>query len=115
MASNIYYESDKEYYQQLSCDYYYNNRESSLDYQREKYNSLSKEEKDERAIYAKNRYNNLHEDKKNIIRAYARNKYHSMPNDKVLKHKEYQKEYRKKYREMKKSQGKLAKRAVLTP
>ena len=55
MASNIYYESDKEYYQQLSCDYYYNNRESSLDYQREKYNSLSKEEKDERAIYAKNR------------------------------------------------------------
>ena len=64
MPSNIYYESDKEYYQQLSRDYYYNNRECLLDYQREKYNSLSKEEKDERAIYAKNRYNNLNEDKK---------------------------------------------------
>ena len=27
MSSNIYYESDREYYQQLSRAYYYNNRE----------------------------------------------------------------------------------------
>ena len=36
----------------------------------------------------------------------------SMPDDK--QHKEYQKEYQKKYREMKKTQGNLAKSAVLT-
>ena len=46
MLSNIYYESDKEYYQQLSRDYYHNNRECLLKYRKEKYNSLSKEEKD---------------------------------------------------------------------
>ena len=46
MLSNIYYESDKEYYQQLSRDYYHSNRERLLKYHKEKYNSLSKEEKD---------------------------------------------------------------------
>ena len=114
MSSNIYYERDREYYQQLSRDYYYNNRERLLKYQRGKYNSLSKKEKDERAIYAKNWYNSLPEDVKNIKRAYSRNKY-DMSNDGMLKHKEYQKEYQRKYREMKKAQGHLAKNAVLTP
>ena len=38
-----------------------------------------------------------------------------MSDDKMLKHKEYQKEYQKKYREMKKTQGNLAKNAVLIP
>ena len=46
MLSNIYYESDKEYYQELSRDYYHNNRKRLLKYHKEKYNSLSKEEKD---------------------------------------------------------------------
>ena len=46
MLSNIYYESDKEYYQNLSRDYYHNNRKRLLKYHKEKYNSLSKEEKD---------------------------------------------------------------------
>ena len=46
MLSNIYYESDKEYYQKLSRDYYHNNRKRLLKYHKEKYNSLSKEEKD---------------------------------------------------------------------
>ena len=45
MLSNIYYESDKEYYQKLSRDYYHNNRKRLLKYHKEKYNSLSKEEK----------------------------------------------------------------------
>ena len=114
MSSNIYYERDREHYQQLSRDDYYNNRERLLKYQREKYNSLSKKEKDERAIYAKNWYNSLPEDVKNIKRAYSRNKYH-MSNDEMLKHKEYQKEYQRKYRKMKKAQGNLAQNAVLTP
>ena len=49
MLSNIYYESDKEYYKQLSSDYYHNNRERLLKYHKEKYNnSLSKEEKDKK-------------------------------------------------------------------
>ena len=37
-----------------------------------RYNNLSKEEKDNKAIYAKNWYNNLPEDKKNIKGAYAK-------------------------------------------
>ena len=95
MSSNIYYESDREYYQQLSRAYYYNNRECFLEHQRKKYNSLSREEKDKKAIYAKNWYNSLPEDMKNIKRAYVRNKYHNMCNDEMLKHKEYQREYQK--------------------
>ena len=115
MPSNIYYQRDREYYQELSCDYYCSNRERLLKYQREKYNSLSKKEKDERSIYAKSWYNSLPENVKNIKRAYSRNKYHSMSNDEMLKHKEYQKEYQKKYREIKKVQGNLAKNVVLNP
>ena len=65
MLPKIYYESDKEYYKQLSYDYYHNNRERLLKYHKEKYNnSLSKEEKDKKILYAKNRYNNLPENKK---------------------------------------------------
>ena len=96
MLPKIYYESDKEYYKQLSYDYYHNNRERLLKYHKEKYNSLSKEEKGKKHLYAKNRYNNLPEDKKNIIKAQAKNRYHTMPDDKILKHKEYQKGYQKK-------------------
>ena len=49
MLPNIYYESDKEYYKQLSYNYYHNNRERLLKYHKEKYNnSLSKEEKDKK-------------------------------------------------------------------
>ena len=75
--------------------YYHNNKEHVLEYQKNRYNDLSKKKKDERAIYAKNWYNNLPEDKKNIKRAYARNKYHSMPYDKMLEFKTYQKKYQK--------------------
>ena len=32
MLPNIYHESDKEYYKQLSRDYYHNNRERLLKY-----------------------------------------------------------------------------------
>ena len=115
MLSNIYYESDKEYYQKLSRDYYHNNRKCLLKYHKEKYNSLSKEEKDKKLLYAKNRYNNLPEDKKNIIKVQVKNRYYAMSGDKMLKHKEYQKEYLKKYRQMKKAQSNLAKNAVLIP
>ena len=95
MLSNIYYESDKEYYQKLSRDYYHNNRKRLLKYPKEKYNSLSKEEKDKKFLYAKNRYNNLPEDKKNIIKVQVKNRYYSVSDDKMLKHKEYQKKYPK--------------------
>ena len=64
MLSNIYYENDKEYYQQLSRDCYHNNRDCLLKYHKEKYNSLSKEGKDKNILYAKNRYNNLPEIKR---------------------------------------------------
>ena len=60
----MYYESNKEHHKQLSRDYYYYNKEHVLEYLKNKYSNLSKEEKDERAIYPKNWYNNLPEDKK---------------------------------------------------
>ena len=53
MLSNIYYESDKEYYQKLSRDYYHNNRKRLLKYHKEKYNSLSKEEKNKKNFICK--------------------------------------------------------------
>ena len=95
MLSNIYYESDKEYYQKLSLDYYHNNRKRLLKYHKEKYNSLSKEEKDKKLLYAKNRYNNLPEHKKDIIKVQVKNRCYTVSDDKMLKHKEYQKEYQK--------------------
>ena len=114
MSSITYYDSEKDYYLQLSKVYYRNNREHILKHSKDKYNSLSKEEKDQRAIYAINWCNNLSKDKKSIKRANARKRYHSMSDDKMLKHKEYQKEYQKKYREIKRAQSNLAKNAVLT-
>ena len=36
MLSNIYFESEKEYYKQLSSDYYHNNRERLLKYHKGK-------------------------------------------------------------------------------
>ena len=80
-----------------------------------RYNNLSKKEKDNKAIHVKNWHNNLPEDKKNIKRAYVKNRYRSMSDDKMLELKKYQKEYQKKYREMKKAQGNLAKTAVVIP
>ena len=64
MPAKIYYES--KHHRQISRGYYHNNKEYVLEYQRNRYNNLSKEEKDKKAIYAKNWYNNLPEDKKNI-------------------------------------------------
>ena len=53
MLPNIYYESDKEYYKQLSYNYYHDNRERLLKYHKEKYNSLSKEEKNKKSLICK--------------------------------------------------------------
>ena len=53
MLSNIYYESDKEYYQELSRDLYHNNRQRLLKYHKENYNSLSKEKKDKKKFICK--------------------------------------------------------------
>ena len=83
MPAKIYYESDKEYHKQVSRDYYYNNKEHVLRYMKNKYDNLSKEQKDARALYVKNWYNNLTEDKKNIKREYAKNRYRSLPDDKM--------------------------------
>ena len=65
MPAKTYYESRKEHHRKIGRDYYYhNNKEHVLEYQKNRYDDLSKKEKDERTIYAKNWYNNLPEDKK---------------------------------------------------
>ena len=80
-----------------------------------KYNNLSKEEKDKKAIYVKNWYNNLAEDKENIKREYSKNRYQCMSSDEKLKLKEYQRKLSKNYREKRKrAQGNFDKNAVLT-
>ena len=116
MLAKIYYESNKEHHKKVSRDCYHDNKEHVLEYHKNRYSNSSKKEKGEKAIYAKNLYNNLPEDKKkNIKRAYAKNRYHSMHDDKKLELKAYQIAYQRKYQEMKKTQGNLAKSAVLTP
>ena len=64
MPAKIYYESDKKYHQQVSRDYYHNNKDHVLRYMKNKYDYLSKEEKDVGALYVKNWYNNLTKDTK---------------------------------------------------
>ena len=64
MPAKIYYESDKEYHKQVSRYYYHNNNEHVLRYMKNKYDNLSKEQNDARALYVKNWYNNLTEDNK---------------------------------------------------
>ena len=54
MPAKIYYESDKEYHKQVSRYYYHNNNEHVLRYMKNKYDNLSKEQKDARALYVKN-------------------------------------------------------------
>ena len=54
MPAKIYYESDKEYHKQVLRDYYHNNKEHVLRYMKNKYDNLSKEQKDARALYVKN-------------------------------------------------------------
>ena len=54
MPAKIYYESNKEHHKKVSCDYYHNNKDHVLNYMKNKYDDLSKEEKDVRALYAKN-------------------------------------------------------------
>ena len=95
MPAKIDYESDKEYHQQVSHDYYHNDKEHVLRYMKNKYDNLSKEQKDTWAFYVKNWDNNLTDDKKNIKREYARNRYRSLPDDRMLKLNKYQKEYQK--------------------
>ena len=60
-----------------------------------RYNNLSKEEEDNKAIHVKNWHNNLPEDKKNIKRAYVKNRYRSMPDDKMLELKNIKKSIKK--------------------
>ena len=64
MPAKIYYESDKKYHKQVSRDYYHNNKDHVFRYMKNKYDNLSKEEKDVGALYVKNWYNNLTKDKK---------------------------------------------------
>ena len=60
-----------------------------------RYNNLSKKEKDNKAIHVKNWHNNLPEDKKNIKRAYVKNRYRSMRDDKMLELKNIKKSIKK--------------------
>ena len=54
MPAKTYYESNKRHHKKVSCDYYHNNKDHVLNYMKNKYDDLSKEEKDVRALYAKN-------------------------------------------------------------
>ena len=51
MSAEIYYYSDREHHKKVSRDYYYHNKENILEYKKNIYNNLSKEEKKERELY----------------------------------------------------------------
>ena len=40
MPAKTYYDSDREYYKKVACDYYQNNKESILEHKRNIYNNL---------------------------------------------------------------------------
>ena len=54
-------------------DYYKNNKERLKEQARDKYRSLSEEEKNKKREYGKNRYHNMSEQKKQKLKEYQKN------------------------------------------
>ena len=54
-------------------DYYKNNKERLTEQARDKYRSLSEEEKNKKREYEKNRYHNMSEEKKQRLKEYQKN------------------------------------------
>ena len=71
MPSGICYYSDREYYLNISRDYYNNNRKYLLKKARDKYNS-SQEDKNKKIEYGKNRYHNMSPEKKFRIKSVSK-------------------------------------------
>ena len=54
MLAKFYDESNKEHHKKVSRDYYHDNKEHVLEYQKNRHSNSSKKEKGEKAMYAKN-------------------------------------------------------------
>ena len=59
-----HYQSTKEHYIQVACDYYNINKDRILKRLKNKYKTLTAEDRVKKNEYAKNWYNNLPKDKK---------------------------------------------------
>ena len=101
MVSQKYYLTNGDYYLRHAKDYYNKYKEEIKEFARNRYNSLSPEEKQKKIDYSRNYYLNLPEHKKNEIKEKINEKMkakcHNMSDEEMRKHKEYQKIYQKKY------------------
>ena len=102
MVSQKYYLINRNHYLQHSKDHYNKCKEEIKEEARNRYSSLSPEEKQKKIDYSKNYYLNLPEDKKKEIIKKIKDKYHSMSDEQMQK--EYQKNYQKMYRSKKKQE-----------
>ena len=70
-----YYQKDRNVILNKAKDYYKNNKVRLKEQVRDKYRSLSEEEKNKKGEYGKNRYQNISEEKKQRLKEYQKNYY----------------------------------------
>ena len=82
MVTNIqklsYYHRNRDTILQRSKDYYENNKEKRKEDRRNKYNSMSNEERLKILAYRKEWHHKLDEEKKNKMRKDARDRYYAI-------------------------------------
>ena len=103
MVSQKYYLINRDNYLRYAKDYYNKYKEEIKAGARNRYSSLSPEEKQKKIDCSKIYHLNLPKDKKKEIIEKIKVKYHSMSDEQTQKHKEYQKNYQKMYRAKKKT------------
>ena len=72
IADLIYYQKTRNVTLNKAKDYYKNNKERLKEQGRDKYRSLSVEEKSKKREYRKNRYHNISEEKKQRLNEYSK-------------------------------------------
>lgn len=74
----MYYLRNKDALLQKSYEYYQNNKDKRKEYQRNRYNNMSKEEKDKLNEYHRRWYSNLDDNKRDIIKKNVLDRYYSL-------------------------------------
>ena len=72
IADLTYYQKTRNVTLNKAKDYYKNNKERLKEQGRDKYRSLSVEEKSKKREYGKNRYHNISEEKKQRLNEYSK-------------------------------------------
>ena len=83
MVSQNYNQINRDYYLQYAKYYQIKYKEEIKEEARNRYSSLSHEEKQKKIDYSKNYYLNLSEDKKKEIIKKIKDKYHNMTDEQM--------------------------------